>query len=189
MGLSTQNIALDGGGSWSFEGSVIYYYWDFGDGTYGTGPYPSHHYNSDGAYAVTLTVCDESWNCANSQSLATVGSVNVPARITFDELPNNLVVADQYFGQYGVRFYSSNNFYPTHTYQNCGFCSTISPPNFLSTKPDDGGVLNVEFAQPVNNLTFYMIGVDAFFNQFAVIDVYQNSVIPVTHPIYDALTP
>ncbi|HEY8204264.1 MAG TPA: PKD domain-containing protein [Pyrinomonadaceae bacterium] len=134
-----QNIAFDGGGSWSFDGPIIYYYWNFGDGTYGNGPNPNHQYTTEGAYTVTLTVCDDMWNCASSESFATAGSVNVPARIAFDELPNNFIVADQYLNQYGVRFYSGNAFYPLHTSQNCGPCSTTSPPNFITTKPDDGG--------------------------------------------------
>lgn len=165
-----QMIAFEGGGSWSFEGPIIYYYWDFGDGTWGAGPNPSHQYSAEGAYTVTLTVCDDLWNCASSQSYATAGAVNVPARINFDELPNNITVADQYFNQYGVRFYSGNSFYPLHTSQTCGPCSTTSLLNFITTKPNDSGIVNVEFAHPINNLTFYMIGVDVFFDPFAVID-------------------
>jgi len=134
VAMTNQPVTFDASGSWSFEGEIIYYFWDFGDGTYGTGPNPNHQYNAEGAYTVTLTVCDDLWNCASSQSYATAGSVNVPARINFDELPNNLILADLYLSQYGVRFYSGNTQFPAHTYQNCGFCSTTSPPNFLSTK-------------------------------------------------------
>lgn len=179
-----QSIVFDGGSSWSFDGPIIYYYWDFGDGTSATGPNPSHQYSAEGVYTVTLTVCDDLWNCASSESFATAGSVNVPARINFDGLPNNLVVADQFLSEYGVRFYSGNSFYPTHTAQNCGPCSTTSPPNFISTKPDDAGIVNVEFTQPVNNLTFYMIGVDVFFSQFAWIDVYRNGSFYGSYPVY-----
>ena len=118
VGLTGQSIALDGGGSWSTDGEIIYYYWDFGDGTWGNGPNPNHQFNANGAYSVWLTVCDENWNCASSQSFVTVDSVNLPVRLTFDELPNNIIVADQYLNQYGVRFYSGNVFYPVHTYQN-----------------------------------------------------------------------
>lgn len=184
VGLTGQNIALNGWDSYSYEGWITDYYWDFGDGTWGSGPNPSHQYNADGVYTVWLTVCDDYWYCASSQSFVTVDSVNLPVRLTFDELPNNFIVADQYLNQYGVRFYSGNSFYPVHTYQNCGFCSTTSPPNFISTKPDDAGQVVVEFTQPVSNLTFYMIGLDAFFNQFATLDVYRNGALYATYPIY-----
>lgn len=179
-----QNIAFDGGGSWSFDGPIIYYYWDFGDGSWATGPNPSHQYAAEGAYTVTLTVCDDTWNCASSQSYATAGAVNVPARIHFDELPNNVIVTNQYFNQYGVLFYSGNPSFPLHTSQSCGPCSTTSPPNFITTKPDDTGIKNVEFAHPVNNLTFYMIGVDVFFDPFAVIDVYRNGSFYASYPVF-----
>src|SRR5215813_4981741 len=160
VGLTGQSIALDGGSSWSSGGSIIYYYWDFGDGTWANGPNPTHQYGADGVYSISLTACDENWSCGSSQGFVTVDSVNLPAKITFEGLPNNTVIADQYLSDYGVRFYSSNPFYPTHIHQVCGpYCSTTSPPNFLSTKLDDFGIVNVEFAQPVSNLTFYMIGV------------------------------
>lgn len=187
VGSTGQQIAFYDGGSWSLDGPIVYYHWYFGDGTWATGPNPTHQYAAEGAYTVTLTVCDDLWNCASSQSYATAGAVNVPARIHFDELPHITNFTDQfqpYLNQYGVRFYSGNAFYPVHTHQNCGFCSTTSLPNFISTKPDDGGVTIVEFAQPVNNLTFYMIGVDAFFNQFAVIDVYRGGSLYASYPVF-----
>ena len=66
--MTGQAIALNGNDSSSLDGSIIYYYWDFGDGTAGTGANPNHQYNADGIYSVWLTVCDDSWNCASSQS-------------------------------------------------------------------------------------------------------------------------
>jgi hypothetical protein len=173
-GPSGQAIAFDGGGSWSYDGSIIYYYWDFGDGTAANGPTPSHNYSADGVYSVCLTVCDETWNCAATQSFVTIESVNFPVRINFEDLLNNTVIADHYLSQYGVSFSSANFFYPTHVYQNCGFCDTTSPPNFLSTKPDDSGQVIVTFQQPASNLIFYAIGVDTLSGTFAVVDLYRN---------------
>lgn len=152
--------------------------------TWGSGSNPSHQYNANGVYTVTLYVSESNGNWGSSQSFVTVNSVSLPARINFDELPNNTVVADQYLSQYGVRFYSGNSFYPVHTYQNCGPCATTSPPNYIVTKPDDAGQTTVEFTQPVSNLTFYMIGVDAFFNQFSILDVYRNNALYATYPVY-----
>jgi PKD repeat protein len=184
VGMTGQSIQLYGWQSWSMEGWIVGYYWSFGDGTWGSGPNPTHQYAADGVYSVSLTVCDENWNCASSESSVTVDSVNLPVKLTFDELPNNTVVADQYFNQYGVRFYTANPFYPVHTQQNCGFCSTTSLPNFVSTIPDLTGQLIVEFAQPVSNLTFYIIGLDSFFNPFAVVDVYRNGSFYGSYTIY-----
>lgn len=113
----------------------------------------------------------------------TTDAQNVVLR--FDELANNTNVNDQYLNQYGVRFSSGNTFYPVHTFQNCGpTCWPTSAPNFITTLPDTLGVLTVEFQYPVSGLTFYMIGVDAFFNQFALIDVYRNGAFYSTYPVF-----
>jgi PKD domain len=136
---------------WSFEGEIIYYYWDFGDGSYGAGPNPTHQYATEGACTVTLTVCDDLWNCASSESYATAGAVNLPARINFDELPNQTNVADQYLSAYGVRFFTDNPAYPVITWNHCGFCSTTSPPNFIEAGSENKGQMIVQFTQPVSN--------------------------------------
>jgi hypothetical protein len=102
-------------------------------------------------------------------------TTSFPVKITFDELPNNTVVADQYLNQYGVRFASANFAAPVHTKQDCGqTCSPVSFPNFISTKPDDTGQLIVTFAQPVSNLVFYAVGVDTLSGTFAFVDLYRN---------------
>lgn len=171
---SGQPVQLNGGGSFDPDGTIVNYSWSFGDGTSGAGAVINHQYGVSGVYSVSLSVYDNNGNSASSQGFVTVDSVALPVKIDFDGLPINTVVTDQYLGQYGVKFYSDNLFKAVHIYQNCGPCSTTSPPNFISTIPDLAGVLNVEFTQPVSNLTFYMIGVDAFFNQFATLEVYRN---------------
>jgi len=51
-------ISFDGTGSFDIGGTILTYYWDFGDGTTGSGATVSHGYTSPGTYTVTLTVSD-----------------------------------------------------------------------------------------------------------------------------------
>jgi subtilisin family serine protease len=51
-------IQFDGTGSSDAGGQLLLYFWDFGDGTYGVGPNPSHQYQSRGTFTATLTVRD-----------------------------------------------------------------------------------------------------------------------------------
>ncbi|HYX30155.1 MAG TPA: PKD domain-containing protein [Pyrinomonadaceae bacterium] len=178
-----QVVQLNGSASFDPSGTIVNYAWDFGDGTSGTGAIINHQYAS-GVYPVSLTVSDNNGGISSSQGFVTVDSVALPAKITFDDLPNNAVVTDQYFNKYGVRFSSGNPFFPVHTYNDCGPCSTTSPPNFIDTKPDDTGQTVVTFQQPASNLSFYIIGIDVFFDQFAVIDVYSNNSLYGSFPVF-----
>ena len=51
-------LSFDGLGSNDPGGSIVSYAWDFGDGTTGSGPTPSHVYAAPGIYEITLTVTD-----------------------------------------------------------------------------------------------------------------------------------
>jgi PKD repeat protein len=54
-----QQVQFDGSGSFDLDGSIVSYYWDFGDGTVGSGVSSSHTYTSEGTYTVFLTVTDD----------------------------------------------------------------------------------------------------------------------------------
>lgn len=47
------------------DGSIKEYRWDFGDGSTGSGQSPSHRYNDEGSYDVTLQVKDNGGNYSN----------------------------------------------------------------------------------------------------------------------------
>jgi len=51
-------VAFDGTGSSDPNGDSLTYSWDFGDGSMGTGPTPTHIYAADGVYEIGLTVND-----------------------------------------------------------------------------------------------------------------------------------
>lgn len=185
---SGQVIQLNGSGSFDPNGTIVSYSWNFGDGTSGTGSIVNHQYQVAGTYPVSLAVTDNSGNTSTSEGSVTIDSVAFPVKINFDELPNNFPIGDHYLSNYGVRFYSDNQFVPVHTWQTCGPCSSSSPPNFVWTSPNITAQMIVEFSAPVSNLSFYVIGLDVFFDQFAVLDVYRNNAPYAAFPMTGAGT-
>lgn len=57
--LRKDEISLDATASADVDGHVVEYLWDFGDGTYASGPQATHTYEKPGAYRVTLIVQDD----------------------------------------------------------------------------------------------------------------------------------
>lgn len=53
-----KTIFFDGSSSFDEDGIIVFYYWDFGDGTNASGKNLSHIYNKPGEYTVTLIVTD-----------------------------------------------------------------------------------------------------------------------------------
>ena len=59
-GFVNEAVSFDGSGSADPDGGVIQSWnWDFGDGSTGTGEFPTHIYVADGTYVVQLTVTDD----------------------------------------------------------------------------------------------------------------------------------
>lgn len=57
--LTFQNITFDGSRSYDVGGKIVSGYWDFGDGTNGTGTRPTHMYTEAGIFNLTLTITDD----------------------------------------------------------------------------------------------------------------------------------
>lgn len=66
--VTTSEVHFDGSGSSDADGAIARYEWDFGDGSTGTGPTPSHVYNTSGDYLVTLNVTDDSGTIRSSDN-------------------------------------------------------------------------------------------------------------------------
>jgi hypothetical protein len=58
-GPAPLEVTFQATGSRDPDGSIASYQWDFGDGTSGTGPEPTHSYASGGRYFPRLTVTDD----------------------------------------------------------------------------------------------------------------------------------
>jgi PKD repeat protein len=73
--VTASAVTFDGTGSFDRDDAVAQYAWDFGDGSTGTGPRPTHVYEAPGRYPVRLTVTDRSgtkWNSAIDSMTVTV---------------------------------------------------------------------------------------------------------------------
>ena len=91
-GNFTENdtIMFDASGSFDVDGFIVSYYWDFGDGEYGSGITLYHIYSSSGDYNVTLVVTDNNGNtCIKSVTITVASSVEeeldgIPGVFSFD---------------------------------------------------------------------------------------------------------
>jgi len=53
-----ETVTFDASGSSDADGTIVDYFWSFGDGTTGTGITATHSYTLNGTYTVALTVAD-----------------------------------------------------------------------------------------------------------------------------------
>ncbi len=70
--LTATPVSFNGSASYDPDGTVVGYAWDFGDGSTGSGPTPSHAYSIAGIYDVRLNVTDNSGSTAVSTQIVTI---------------------------------------------------------------------------------------------------------------------
>lgn len=58
LGDEGLSVTISANGSWDADGDPLTYEWDFGDGSFGSGPEPSHVYPDNGTFQVLLTATD-----------------------------------------------------------------------------------------------------------------------------------
>jgi chitodextrinase len=88
--LVGETIAFNGLGSFDLDGTIVAYYWDFGNGGVGFGPAPLFDYAAPGTFTVSLTVTDDMGATDTATTTATIA-----------EVPNQPPVADP-SGPYGA---------------------------------------------------------------------------------------
>jgi parallel beta-helix repeat protein len=71
-------VLFNGSSSYDFDGEIISYEWDFGDGTKGEGKVVYHKYCEVGTYDVTLTVTDDDGLTGNITKCVDVLIANIP---------------------------------------------------------------------------------------------------------------
>jgi len=71
-------VILNGSGSYDADGFLTRWFWDFGDGTQGTGERTIHAYQAFGVYTVVLTVTDDKGASGTDSILIDIGIANYP---------------------------------------------------------------------------------------------------------------
>jgi PKD repeat protein len=92
-------ISFDGSGSYDPDGTIVSWFWDFGDGESSADPNPTHAYAQDGIYSVSLNVTDDGDATAEDTASVVVADVdpvadfsasptsgNTPLSVTFSDL-------------------------------------------------------------------------------------------------------
>ncbi len=131
--------------TWYFDGSAstgtgLNYSWSFGDGTSGSGIYPTHTYSAPGTYTVCLIVWDNTGNCADTtcSAITVTGSggnpVNCTANFWSVDSANYVYFINSSTGS-NLNYYwdfgdgsSSTQMHPNHMYASAGtytVCLTV----------------------------------------------------------------
>ncbi len=153
-------IHFNASNSYDLDGSVISYFWDFGDGTNASGITVSHSYIDNGVYTVTLTVTDNEG--ATGTATATKEVLNRPPVASFTESttvvltgevihfnasasydPDGVIVS--YFWDFGDNTNASGAIV-SHAYSNDGICVVT-----LTVADDDGATANATSTKTVLN--------------------------------------
>jgi PKD repeat protein len=100
-------IYFNASASYDPDGKIIDYFWDFGDGTTGTGVFVSHSYPDDGTYTVTLTVTDDDGETATATATKTI--LNRIPTASFTESAETVYTGET------IYFNASNSYDPDGT--------------------------------------------------------------------------
>jgi hypothetical protein len=74
---TNKTLFFDASGSFDIDGVIVSYFWDFGDGTNGSGKNVTHVYFQPGTYIITLWVIDNSGNI-NTRTITRIIQGYVP---------------------------------------------------------------------------------------------------------------
>ena len=78
QGVVGETIVFDGSKSYDPDGTIVKWFWTFGDGANGSGETVSHVYNRPGVFTVTLQVTDDQAATDTDVTTATITTANLP---------------------------------------------------------------------------------------------------------------
>jgi len=158
-------VDFDAGGSVDYDGTIVEYDWDFGDGTSAVGESVGHMFETGGVYTVTLVVkddggetsVDEATITVNAPAVSTneppvasvksdVASGDAPLLVNFDA--NDSYDPDGYIVQYSWNFGDGEKAagrMVDHTFQAPGVYQVIA-----SVTDNEGALAEKEIAITVN---------------------------------------
>ncbi|MCW3985053.1 MAG: PKD domain-containing protein, partial [Candidatus Bathyarchaeota archaeon] len=90
--LTDEVITFNASASYDPDGTIVSYFWDFGDGVNGSGVIANHSYANDGTYTVTLTVTDNDGATASTNATKTV--LNRPPVAVFTESATTVLTGE-----------------------------------------------------------------------------------------------
>ena len=81
QGYINEEITFNGSRSYDPDGTIISWYWTFGDGTHGNGKTTTHTYLNEGTYHATLTVTDNNGDTGTDSFTVVIVKANHPPSI------------------------------------------------------------------------------------------------------------
>ena len=90
-GIISEIIVFDGSGSSDPDGDTLTYSWNFGDGNTANDEKPTHSYNSDGIYNVTLEVTDSEGASDTHSTIVTISSQGGTNLTVTQVSPNSMI--------------------------------------------------------------------------------------------------
>ena len=88
-------VLFDGSSSRDVDGTIVNYYWNFGDNSNATGAIVQHTYANAGKFTATLTITDNSGAKVSDNKIITVidpNIINAPASVSLASSQNSITL-------------------------------------------------------------------------------------------------
>ena len=95
-GLFPLTVTFNAGNSSDSDGKIASYYWDFGDGTTGSGKVASHLYTREGRFEITLMVTDDGGATASATGELEVFGLAPPLNLRYQRHENRNLFSIEY---------------------------------------------------------------------------------------------